>query len=229
MQSLVNGLHEFFKSVATDHSELMKKLATGQDPKVLIVTCADSRVDPGLVLQAKPGSIFVVRNAGNLVPSSDHTGGGEIASIEYALKSLDIQDIVICGHTNCGAMKGLLANATGFKHVGPWLSHAKRTKDIMDAVYSHLQGEEQVSACAEENVLVQIEQLLSHDFVMEAWQGGRLRIHGWMYDVGSGEIHTYDSQDHQFKPLRIVGPSPVATHPSERQDALNHRKQGGAQ
>lgn len=228
MQTLVNGLHEFFKSVVTDHGELLSKLATGQDPKVLLVTCADSRVEPSWVFQSKPGSVFVVRNAGNLVPSSDHTGGGEIASIEYALKSLDIQDLVICGHTDCGAMKGLLAGATGFTHVGPWLQHAKRTKEIMESSYQHLTGTDHVTACAEENVLVQIEQLLSHDFVMEAWQTGRLRIHGWVYDVGSGEVFAYNSKDQQFRQLRVDGPQPIGNHPSERQAVMNHRSQGGS-
>ncbi len=210
MQKLVSGIHKFHSSVFTKHQDLFKRLATGQAPGVLLITCSDSRIDPTLVLQADPGDLFIVRNAGNLIPGPLTCGSGELASIEFAIEALKVQDVVVCGHTDCGAMKAVIGGgAPGMTHVGPWLQHADRTRTIIDESYQHLEGRARVNAAAEENVLVQIEQLVSHEFVAKAWREGRIRIHGWMYHVEQADIFTYDHETHEFHSVRANGVSPI--------------------
>lgn len=204
MQKLILGIHHFQDHVFRAKKELFGRLAQGQTPAALFITCSDSRINPNLVTQTEPGDLFVVRNAGNIVPQAPDCGG-EVASIEYAIKVLKIQDIIICGHSDCGAMKGLLdldSVKADMPAVGHWLCHARRTLDIINDQYSHLQGHERLMATIEENVVVQIENLKTHPLVEEKLASGDLKLHGWVYKFETGQVFSYDLESGQFLPLR---------------------------
>nr|MBA3924157.1 carbonic anhydrase [Nostocaceae cyanobacterium] len=108
MKKLIKGLREFKANYVSTHQELFEQLSQGQKPRVLFITCSDSRIDPNLITQAQLGELFVIRNAGNIVPPFGATNGGEGATIEYAVQALGIRQIIVCGHSHCGAMKGLM-------------------------------------------------------------------------------------------------------------------------
>lgn len=211
MQKLVRGIHEFQNYVFRDKSDLFKSLANGQKPMALFVTCSDSRIDPHLLTQTDPGDIFVLRNAGNIIPAAPHVGG-EAATIEFAVQKLGIRDIVVCGHSNCGAMSGLLNPAAvegEMPAVKQWLGHAERTADIMRTEYTHLSDRALQTATAEENVIVQIENLRTHSFIEERLARGELKLHGWMYKIETGEVFTFDPGQGQFIGLHQEEPTPI--------------------
>lgn len=205
MQKLLSGIHQFQRTEFRRREKLFAQLARGQEPTALFFTCSDSRVIPNLVTQTEPGDIFVVRNAGNIIPPSPEMGG-EIATIEFAVNSLKIRDIIVCGHSDCGAMKGILnpaALGNDLKALKAWLGHAKRTGDIMKTRYTHLDGKELLSATVGENVLVQVENLKTHSFIQKALDAGDLAIHGWVYKFETGEVFAYDTEDGQYHPLTL--------------------------
>lgn len=204
MQKLIQGIHHFQNHVFRSKENLFRKLAKGQKPSAVFLTCSDSRINPNLVTQTDPGEIFVVRNAGNIIPPAP-IQGGEIATIEFAVKALGIKDIIVCGHSDCGAVKGLL-NPNAVKESMPglakWLQHAHRTQDIIQKEYAHLEGHAQLMATIEENVIVQIENLRTHGFIEERLASGDLQLHGWMYKFETGQIFTYEAESGQFLPMQ---------------------------
>ena len=161
MQALVNGVHYFQNVGFQQHRHLFERLAKGQKPVACFITCSDSRIDPNLITNADPGQLFIVRNIGNLVPCYGTVNNGELAAVEFAVTELGIRDIIVCGHTSCGAMKSLLKPETlrGVPSVQEWLRHADATAAIIRDHYSHLSGQALLTATAEENVLVQLEHL----------------------------------------------------------------------
>src|SRR5688572_18088766 len=142
MQKLVRGVDTFKKEVYARNKELFERLAEGQSPSTLFITCSDSRINPNQLTQTEPGEIFILRNAGNIVPARGHDGGGEAATIEYAVTALGVTDIVICGHSFCGAMKGLLhpSSLESLPAVRRWLEHAEATRAILKANYVDRSG-----------------------------------------------------------------------------------------
>jgi carbonic anhydrase len=204
MQKLVKGIHAFQTHVFRGKKDLFNELASGQKPGTLFITCSDSRVNPNLLTQAEPGEIFVLRNAGNIIPPAPFEGG-EVATIEFAVVALGIQDIVVCGHSDCGAMKGVLDPSrvkTAMPAVHQWLNHARRTADIIDKEYTHLSGCERLTAAVEENVIVQIENLRTHNFIEERLAKGALKLHGWVYKFETGEVFNYDPVSGQFLAIK---------------------------
>src|SRR5687767_9972778 len=161
MQKLIEGIHEFQREDFKPLEGLFGQLAHGQEPETLFITCSDSRIDPNLLTRSMPGDLFILRNAGNIIPSHGAGNGGEAATIEYAVTVLNVKDIIVCGHSHCGAMKALLhpEKVTHLPSVASWLSHAETTRRIMLENYAHLEGDELLTATVEENVLVQIEHL----------------------------------------------------------------------
>lgn len=203
MQKLIRGIHHFQDHIFRSKSELFGKLADGQKPTAVFLTCSDSRINPNLVTQTEPGDLFVIRNAGNLIPAAP-VQGGEIATIEFAVKALNIPDIIICGHSDCGAIKGLLNPSSVEKEmplVANWLRHAQRTSDIINNEYSHLSGCAKLMATIEENIIVQIENLKTHPFIEERLASGQLNLHGWIYKFETGQIFSYDAESGQFLPM----------------------------
>ena len=173
-----------------------------------MITCSDSRIAPNLLTQTKPGELFVLRNAGNIVPRYGDLDGGEAAPIEYAVAALQVNDIIICGHSKCGAMGGLL-NPDGLKQlpaVKSWLTHAEGTARIMKEKYDHVTDDaERLTTTVEENVLVQIGNLRTHPTVADAVAGGSLKLHGWVYRFETGDVFAYDPESGQFKPMKRSG------------------------
>ena len=208
VQQLVAGVHRFRHEVFREQRELFARLAGGQEPQTLFITCSDSRIDPNLITHTDPGDLFVLRNAGNLIPSYGSAGGGEVATIEFAVTGLGVRDIVVCGHSHCGAMKGLLhpEYLTEMPAVAEFLRHAEATRRILRAKYSHLSGEPLLETAIEENVLMQIENLQTHPAVAVALAEQKLKLHAWVYEIESGEVYSYDDQSAQFHPLGETRP-----------------------
>lgn len=200
MQKLIDGLHTFREDVFGNYRELFERLAKGQNPEVMFVTCSDSRVVPNLITQTDPGDLFVLRNAGNIVPAHDGAGGAEAAAIEFAVTGLAVRDIVVCGHTDCGAMGGLVEPelVASMPSVASWLRHAEAARRIVGQHYGHLEGRARVTATAEENVLVQLDNLATHPVVRSALEKNELRLHGWMFKIATGEVFHYDATSGQF-------------------------------
>lgn len=210
MQKLVQGLHAFRAGYFAKHQQLFEQLAqAGQNPETLFITCCDSRVVPNLITQAAPGELFIVRNIGNIVPGPDLPGGTS-AAIEYAVEVLGVQNIIICGHTQCGAMQSVL-DPSCIEHlpnVRRWVSRAERVREIIGKRYSHLTGDARITAAVEENVLIQLENLRDFSFVSERLDLGKLHINGWVYHIGRGEIYDYDPTLGEFT-LLAGAPRPV--------------------
>ncbi len=204
MQSLLSGIHRFQNETYPAMRSLFEGLAAGQHPQVLFITCSDSRVVPSLLTQSQPGELFVLRNAGNLVPPYSASGGGEAATIEYAVRALKVPHIVVCGHAQCGAVNALLTpGATdSLPAVQQWLLHARRTLEIMESRYGDIQDpQERLNKAIEVNAVVQMQNVCSHPAVAEALERGQLQVHAWVYDFVSGEVRAYDPQSEQFAPL----------------------------
>lgn len=200
MQKLVQGLHHFRENIFRSQKELFERLADGQQPEALFITCSDSRINPNLITQTSPGDIFILRNAGNIVPPRGAPNSGEEATIEFAVTGLGVKDIIVCGHSLCGAMKGLLA-PEGLREmpaVAAWLTHAESARRIVKDKYGHLSAEALETAASQENVLVQLENLRTHPAVAVGLARGDLKLHGWMYKIQTGEVFNYDSNQEQF-------------------------------
>ena len=203
MQKLIHGIHQFREQDFRPLQGLFEQLAAGQNPESLFITCSDSRIDPNLLTRSKPGDLFILRNAGNIVPPHGVANGGEAATIELAVAALGVKDIIICGHSHCGAMKGLLQpeQVADLPAVSAWLSHADATRRIVRDNYGHLDGDLLVTATVGENVLVQLENLRTHPAVASRLVRGDLHLHGWVYKIETGEVFAYDSTEGQFVPL----------------------------
>lgn len=205
MKKLLDGIHQFQAGVFGSQRALFQRLAQGQEPDALMITCSDSRIAPNLITQTKPGDLFIIRNAGNLVPAWG-VPSGEGATIEYAVDVLGVKDIIICGHTHCGAMKAVAKGGVDeLPAVKQWLAHADATRRIMRSRYAGLDGDELVETTAEENVLVQIEHLRTHPSVFTALMKGELTLHAWMYDIAAGAVHAFDPERGQYVPVAEAG------------------------
>jgi carbonic anhydrase len=204
MQKLIEGVHKFQENIFGSRQALFKRLARGQDPVALFITCSDSRINPNLLTQTEPGDLFILRNAGNIVPPyAPATPGGEAATIEFALRALGVRDIILCGHSHCGAMKGLIDDdpPDDMPAVRSWLAHGDATRRTMRDKYHYLSDDALLTATVEENVLAQLENLRTHPSVSDALAKERLNIHGWVYKIETGQVFDFDPQSGQFLPL----------------------------
>lgn len=203
MEKLIEGIHSYQAGVFGHQKELLSSLKAGQNPQAMFITCSDSRVVPNLMTQSGPGDLFMLRNAGNLVPPYGPMHGAEAAAIEYAVDVLKVRDIIVCGHTHCGAMKALLHPETldELPAVKSWLVYAQATRHVMNTHYKDLHEDEKLETCIEENVLVQIENLRTHPAVLAALQRKELNLHAWMYEIETGVVMVFDAGKGQFVPL----------------------------
>jgi carbonic anhydrase len=216
MQKLVEGIHQFQANVFSSQRELFERLATEQKPDALFITCSDSRINPNLITQTDPGELFILRNAGNIIPPHGAANGGEGATIEFAVAGLGVKDVIVCGHSHCGAMKGLL-DRTSLKDMPAmtaWLAHAEATRRIIGENYRHLKDSALLTATVEVNVLVQLENLRTHPAVAARLATGRLKLHGWVYKIETGQVFAFDPARAQFVPVEqaLPGPVPPAAH-----------------
>jgi len=200
MEKVLSGLVTFQKEVFAKKKKLFGTLTKQQKPTVLFITCSDSRIDPSLLTQTDPGDLFIIRNAGNLVPTYGAAIGGCTATIEYGVSVLQVKDIIVCGHTDCGAMTGLLhpEKLQALSAVKAWLQHAETTMRMVKDHCTHLKGDELFAATIRENVLVQLDHLRTHPAVATRLRRGDLRLHGWVYSIGTGEVWAYDEKEKDF-------------------------------
>jgi carbonic anhydrase len=203
MQHLIRGLHQFRNREVFRRKAFYKALANGQSPETLFITCSDSRIVTSLFTQTDPGRLFVVRNAGNIVPPYDAGDGGEAASIEYAVMALGVSDVVVCGHSDCGAMTAVAndQNLHALPAMERWLQHASATRERLHDNHADIHGDERVMAAVQENVLVQLDNLRTHPSVAKAVALGTLQLHGWVYILGTGVVLAYDDAAERFKPI----------------------------
>jgi carbonic anhydrase len=208
MQRLIEGVHKFQTDQFGNYQKLFRKLSQeGQNPHTLFITCSDSRVLAELITQSKPGDLFVVKNVGNIVPPASVQGdtNSTAAAIEFAVENLRVSDIVICGHSQCGAMSALLGEKPPGKsmpHLREWLKLAAPVREIIQSQYAHLSDESvRINTAGEENVLFGLENLHSYHCVQERLMDGSLRLHGWFFKIATAELFAYDPETRQFSPL----------------------------
>lgn len=204
MQRLVEGLHYFQSEIFGSQRALFERLALGQKPETMFITCADSRIDPNLLTQTAPGELFIMRNAGNFVPPyNPHSG--EAATIEFAVAAIGVQDIVVCGHSHCGAVEAILdpPPPARFPALTNWLSNAEATRRILRDKYPEADPTRLLNVAVQENVLMQLENLRTHPVVASGLAQGKLNLHGWVYKIETGEVFGYDPQARQFNPLTL--------------------------
>jgi carbonic anhydrase len=187
---LLKGHEAFHEHGLEALRERYESLAEGQAPRILFITCSDSRIAPTEITGMGAGDLFVIRNAGNIVPAAGGTGG-EVATLEYAVKALGVEEIVVCGHSNCGAMKAVLApeSAASLPAVGHWIELAFAARE---ALPSDTPEAERLPALIAQNVRVQMSNIRSHDFVREAEAKGRLRVRGMVFDIGTARLRLLD-------------------------------------
>jgi carbonic anhydrase len=209
MQQLIAGVHKFQQDELGRYRELFHRLSTdGQNPHTLFITCSDSRVLAELITQSKPGDLFVVKNVGNLVPPAGVTGStnSTAAAIEFAVQSLGVSDVVVCGHSQCGAMAALLRGVpepATMPHLREWLEVAAPVRRLIERDYRHLTDPEaRATAAGQENVLFALENLRTYPAVAARLAAGALRLHGWFFKIANAELFAYDPAAEQFQPIK---------------------------
>ena len=198
---LLEGVRRFRTDVYPNRRKVYQEAArTQQRPHSLVITCADSRIDPELITQSGPGDIFVTRNIGNLVPAYGEMLGGVSAVIEYAVAALKVNHIVICGHTDCGAMKALMQPEESAKYptVNAWLRNAQAAYSIVEARNTTTGVRRVLDELIEENVLLQLVHLRTHPSVASRLAVGELTMQGWVYDIGEGDVRIHDPEMNRF-------------------------------
>lgn len=204
MKRILDGLSRFQKEVFPEERDLFSRLASSQSPEALFLTCSDSRIVPGLLTQTQPGDLFICRNAGNIAPPHGEPAGGVSATIEYAVLALGVRDIIVCGHSDCGAMKGLMhpEKLASMPTVAAWLRHGERARFVIEENYRDLDPAARLAALTEQNVLAQLDNLRTYPSVASRLLKGALTLHGWVYDIESGAVRAYHPGEGRFLPLQ---------------------------
>lgn len=206
MQQLLDGVHRFRDQEFGKYKQVFRRLSRqGQKPHTLFITCADSRVLAELITQSNPGDLFVVKNIGNIVPPPDPQGGCSStgAAIEFAVEILGVSDIVVCGHSQCGAISALMQpdqKLAELAHLRKWVSLAHPVRELIERNYNHLKSPEaRIRAAEEENVLFSIEQLHAYPCVAKRLAEGSLRLHAWFFKIATAELFAYEPDQRQFQ------------------------------
>jgi len=190
LAKIMKGVSRFQTEVYPAQRAMFELLKRRQEPIALFITCADARVVPNLITQTGPGEMFTARNPGNLVPHYGEFVGGVSATVEYAMLVLKVPLVVICGHTDCGVMKGLLhpEHAKSLPAVQDWMRYASEARHRLMRDHAGAAEEEKLRLITEYNVLAQIENLKSHPSVHSRITSGEVDIRGWVYDIADGSI-----------------------------------------
>jgi carbonic anhydrase len=197
---ILKGLSRFQKRVYPKHRDLFQKLALGQRPQALFITCADSRIDPCMLTQTKPGELFICRVIGNVVPPYPDAIGGVSATIEYAVGVLGVPDVIVCGHTDCGVLKGV-ANPEPLEplsSVSAWLNYAQPARKAAGTPDKSTSAAEYLLALTEQNVIAQLDNLRTHPLVATRLEQSDLQLHGWVYHLAEGVVTAYDADLNTF-------------------------------
>ncbi|MEO7114118.1 MAG: carbonic anhydrase [Polyangiaceae bacterium] len=215
MQKLEEGIHQFQANYFASNRQLFEQLAeAGQKPETLFITCCDSRVVPNLITSAAPGELFIIRNIGNIVPSVERgVLGGVSAAIEYAVELLEVGNVIVCGHTNCGAIDAIL-NPESVAHlpfVSRWIAESASIPKLIEERYGQLDIERRRMAAVQENVLVQLENLRSFKFLERRLDSGQLKISGWVFRIATGDVFAFDPVSGQFLSMGEPGKEETAS------------------
>lgn len=201
--------HQTFKDLyfKQHEQEFVRLVNDGQSPQTLFIGCSDSRVVPDLILSTRPGDLFVIRTAGNFVPPyGEDCPDGVGASIQYALEVLGIKHIIVCGHSHCGAIKGLFEklDPNKFGLVQKWLRFGEPAKKMALLMAKSDTPKDALYQAAEEiSVVYQLENLMSYPFIKQRVDNNTLELHGWYFSIESGQVKYYDPELYQFKPLNM--------------------------
>ncbi|HEY1901424.1 MAG TPA: carbonic anhydrase [Terracidiphilus sp.] len=203
MEKLIEGHKSFLAESFPARRSQFHLLAERQAPGTLFVTCADSRIVPDLILQTQPGDLFICRNVGNVIPRAGEPAGGVGATVEYAVEVLHVSHLIVCGHSDCGVIRALMApqGLTNLPNVLDWLQHVEPAWQYLDEVERNAGELTRHTALTHANVLVQLDNLRTHEYIRRALDAGRLQIHGWYYDIMSGRIEQYDERLRRFTGL----------------------------
>jgi carbonic anhydrase len=199
---LSRGVRRFQTEIFHEHKGLYESLAEKQKPYALFLTCGDSRVEPSLLTDTDPGRIFVERTPGNIVPVyNQKTNVGVSASIEYSVVALGVRDIVICGHSACGAMKGLLHpdHLRGLPATTRWLTYALPALEELSERCGAMSERARLKKLCQLNVKTQMANLHTHPAVQERFSKGKLRIYGWYYEIHTGRVEAYNEARGEFE------------------------------
>jgi carbonic anhydrase len=206
-RKIIAGHLEFRESFSSN--PVLRKLAEeGQHPKVLWIGCSDSRVIPELITGAEPGELFDVRNIANVVPPAGAAACATGAAVEYAVMHLKVHHAVVCGHTECGGIKGLEDDPDPERqpHITAWLELARPARE--QVLSREVDEAERYLETIKTNVLNQCENLRTYPCVAERERSGELSIHGWLYDLSIGRIFAYDDASQGWQPVGAPPPSP---------------------
>ena len=211
MRKLIKGIVDFRKNVLPDYRETFARLALGQKPDTLFIACSDSRVAPNVFASTDPGDLFVIRNVGNLISPADTEGvsvadESEAAAIEFALQSLKVSDIIVCGHSECGAMLALYGGLQKVEpaHLRSWLRHGNPALKSLREGATINPGLATHNTLSQLNVLQQVDHLRTYPLVRAAIESGRLRLHGWWFDIARAEVLAYELEENRFIPIDSV-------------------------
>jgi carbonic anhydrase len=213
MDRLMQGYARFLSDVYPKEKPTFDRLAGEQHPIALVITCSDSRVIPQQILQCQPGDIFLCRNPGNMVPAYGELLGGVSATIEYAVLALDVPNIIVLGHSDCGAMHGVLhpENVTDMPTVASWLRHGDAARRIVKENYPNLAEPKMIDVLIAENVLAQLENLRTHPSVAARLARGQMTLHAWIFQISTGRLHAFDVERGRFLEMDGVTRLPYAT------------------
>jgi carbonic anhydrase len=206
MKTILDGVLRFERDVLPGERKLLERLGAGQSPEALLITCADSRIVPSLITQTKPGDLFICRNAGNIVPAYEEATGGVSATIEYAVRVLNVEHIIVCGHSDCGVMKALLhpEKVQDMRAVASWLRHGDTARLVVQENFPGLAGQALTNKLAQQNALAQIANLRTHPSVASRETAGKLTLHAWFYEIDTGRILVHDAETREYVPLASV-------------------------
>ncbi len=206
----LNGYKKFKKVYFKDNKKLFDELAEGQEPHTMIITCSDSRVSPVKILSATPGELFIARNIGNIVPPYEVTKGATQSAIEYAVNALKVPHLVILGHSSCGACSHLYHDEKDknekdveLSHVNQWLTLAYPAKHNAILECLHNPEKNRAEVTEKNNIQLSIQRLMTYPYIVKALEENRIELHGWWYDIGSGNLEAYDYGSKTFKKIEV--------------------------
>ena len=203
MDKIVEGIRRFRRDVYPGLKPLYDEMIkSGQKPHALVIGCSDSRVAFEAMTGCGPGELFIVRNAGNIIPQYGKYMGGVTASIEFAVHALPIRDVIVCGHTHCGAMSALLKPemSTDMPAVQKWVSFARQAKRRIGKEHTHVFDRHLREAIAE-NVKLQVENLRTYPCIQEKLKSGQIRLHGWVDEIENGDVVEHDEATNRWLSL----------------------------
>jgi carbonic anhydrase len=206
-KNLIEGYHRFHDNYfVADKEHLFAELSQGQHPSTLVIACSDSRVDPAIVMDCKPGDLFVVRNVANMVPPYEKGGGihGVSAALEFAVRVLEVKHIIVMGHSQCGGIRALfegIPESMQSEFIGPWVNMARRAKERVYAEHPHATSSEKLCKCEMGGIVVSLENLQTFSWIKSKVAEGKLNLHGWYFNIETGELEAYNPFSGEFEHL----------------------------